>query len=335
MNNNKVGDDAYQQIATSFRTFDLDGDNSISRVEMKEILLKISTTDNVQDIDEDVERLFRICDRDGSGSISFNEFFHAQKNKRLDQRDADVMTRLVGFFGKGKQEQEKIIKSNEEHYIKLKQDLENAIQNNSNNERHIAETKEKHEQETQRLKEEHEKLHAEKDDTIVKLREHIEELKKGVENTNNAQHLHGEQEKEIQTLKEIISDLEKQVKQYVANNAVYEQEVKDLREKLLAAEEKAQKREEELEQQSKSHAENEHRHKQRIQQTENELENAQEENDRHTEKEEKLNQHIAQLQGELVREQEKLAEEENKLNALFAQIHALKKFSAALWPVVQ
>jgi len=335
MSNNKVGDDAYQQIAASFRTFDLDGDSSISRVEMKEILLKISTTDNVQDIDEDVERLFRICDRDGSGSISFNEFFHAQKNKKMDPRDAEVMTRLVGFFGKAKFEQEKIMKSNEEHYNKLKQDLENAIQNNSEHGRHIEAQKEKHEQETKKLREEHEKLHAEKDDTIVKLREHIEELKKGVESNNNANHSKADLEKEVQSLKEIISDFEKEVKQYVANNAVYEQEVNTLREKLLGEEEKSQKREGELERQLKSHTSDEHRYKSRIEQLEKELETAQEKIDRNTEEEEKLNQHVTKLQGELAQEKEKVLAEEGKLNALFAQIHALKQFSAALWPVVK
>jgi len=64
-------------------------------------------------VDEEVESLFKHMDTDCSGTVSYSEFFRAERiNELPDPTSKAAFNRLSSFFGKDHGEQEEIIKQN-------------------------------------------------------------------------------------------------------------------------------------------------------------------------------------------------------------------------------
>jgi len=109
-----VSDEHFHRIMDSFRNFDKDGDGSINKEELKSVMMKIREEEqDDQEIEEEVEQLFKQMDRDGSGTISYSEFFRAERMKGMDPATTSAISKLSNFFGKSHVEQEEIIKQNE------------------------------------------------------------------------------------------------------------------------------------------------------------------------------------------------------------------------------
>lgn len=60
--------DREEHLKVAFEHFDLDGDGQITRSELKQSLAKMGISD------EGIEDIIEEVDKDGSGSIDYNEF---------------------------------------------------------------------------------------------------------------------------------------------------------------------------------------------------------------------------------------------------------------------
>jgi len=177
--NNKIDDEKLQLLQASFRNFDSDGSSSISRQELRDVMYMICDTDDASKVEEEVDLLLNACDKDGNGEITYIEFFSALKNKKGEDREAQIIAKLFDFFSKKKQDQEKIISGNKSHYENLKKDYEQMEKRLAEQEHKLkqeSEEREKREREVKEHKEAHALTQQEKEEKIKELNEHIEGL---------------------------------------------------------------------------------------------------------------------------------------------------------------
>ena len=76
-----------EEIAKVFRLFDTDGTGSISFKNLKNVCLEL----NERLTDEEIQGLISECDRSGDGCISFDEFFRVMQRHQnpIDEFDSD------------------------------------------------------------------------------------------------------------------------------------------------------------------------------------------------------------------------------------------------------
>lgn len=65
-----------QEIKEAFQAFDLDHNNFVGAAEIRHVLINIG--ENVTD--EEVDEMIRMCDKDGDGQVSFEEFYEMVSN---------------------------------------------------------------------------------------------------------------------------------------------------------------------------------------------------------------------------------------------------------------
>eukprot|EP00026_Physarum_polycephalum_P005348 Phypoly_transcript_05380.p1 GENE.Phypoly_transcript_05380~~Phypoly_transcript_05380.p1 ORF type:complete len:626 (-),score=154.91 Phypoly_transcript_05380:96-1862(-) len=111
----------------TFKSFDADGDNSLSKDELSNILYRISNGQTLEEIDQEVDDIIEACDKDKSGQISYVEFFASQKRHDFSPRAQAALDKLTNFMKLQEADKKKIIKDNDENFVRLIQEKEQAI----------------------------------------------------------------------------------------------------------------------------------------------------------------------------------------------------------------
>lgn len=82
-------------LKQAFDLFDVDGSNSIDENELKDAMLALGFEASKQD----VARIMAEIDKDGSGTIDFEEFLNMMRTKMLEEKDMeDELSRIFYIF---------------------------------------------------------------------------------------------------------------------------------------------------------------------------------------------------------------------------------------------
>jgi calmodulin len=80
----------------AFSLFDIDGDGSITAREFRQGMLALNLNLRFDEIDD----LMHLCDVDGNGTVSYDEFI-SRMERNIQSREDDVMNKVeVAFYQK-------------------------------------------------------------------------------------------------------------------------------------------------------------------------------------------------------------------------------------------